>query len=194
MADDTKTAYRGLARVAFLARREDFQRLLDAGYPLRVIYEEHKAHLAMGYPQFTRYVGRYLQKARYARQPTNAGRAPPAPAESGRVAFLARREDFQRRLDAGYALRVIYEEHKHALGIGYPQFTRYVSRYLRKAGADRHPTEDGQAAPATAPTAVERAPTPPPEPPAKPAVIPTGRVSDVFVYDPTDAYTRDDLI
>jgi hypothetical protein len=193
MADNTQTAYRGLARVAFLARREDFQRLLDAGYPLRVIYEEHKAQLGIGYPQFTRYVGRYLRKPTYARQQTRDG--------SGRVAFLARREDFQRLLDAGHSLRAIYEEHKAQLGIGYPQFTKYVSRYLQKADHDRPQTRDGSGAPAPAasanvppPSTPQPAPAPPPEPGDKPAARPTSKPQKPFVWDPMAAHTREDLI
>lgn len=56
----------------------------------------------------------------------------------GRVAFLARVDDFRNLLDAGHPLRSIYNDHKDQLGIGYPQFTKYVSRYIRKAKDDGH--------------------------------------------------------
>ncbi|MGI4837305.1 MAG: TraK family protein [Janthinobacterium lividum] len=50
--------YRGAGRVVFLARLDDFRKLIDAGHPLRAIYDDYAEQLGIGYPQFTRYVGR----------------------------------------------------------------------------------------------------------------------------------------
>lgn len=60
MKDAVAKIHRGAGRVAFLARLETFKEMLTAGHPLKAIYDEHKQHLGIGYPQFTRYVNRYL--------------------------------------------------------------------------------------------------------------------------------------
>jgi len=92
MTDDTKKVHRGAGRVAFLARLADFQRLLDAGHPMRAIYDDHRNQLGIGYPQFTKYVGRYVRKADHDRHQTRSGQgeaaAPqttptPAPSSGG---------------------------------------------------------------------------------------------------------------
>lgn len=49
----------------------------------------------------------------------------------GRVAFLARIDDFRKLLEAGHSLLAIYEIHGDQLGISYSQFARYVATYLR---------------------------------------------------------------
>ena len=53
----------------------------------------------------------------------------------GRIAFIAHREKFKAQLEAGYPMRAIYDENKVELGIGYPQFTRYVARFI---GTEEH--------------------------------------------------------
>ncbi|NMZ00581.1 TraK family protein [Pseudomonas proteolytica] len=62
MTDGLKKVYRGAGRVAFLARLNDFRKLIDAGHPLRAIHDDCAEQLGIGYPQFTKYVGRYLRK------------------------------------------------------------------------------------------------------------------------------------
>ncbi|OOV93541.1 TraK family protein [Pseudomonas sp. MF4836] len=62
MTDGPKKVYRGAGRVAFLARLDDFRKLIDAGHPLRAIYDDYAEQLGIGYPQFTKYVGRYVRK------------------------------------------------------------------------------------------------------------------------------------
>lgn len=62
MTDRPKKVYRGAGRVAFLARLDDFRKLIDAGHPLRAIYDDYAEQLGIGYPQFTKYVGRYVRK------------------------------------------------------------------------------------------------------------------------------------
>lgn len=60
---EKQSARRGMGRVAFLANEEKFRSLIEAGYPLRSIYQDYAASLGIGYPQFTRYVNRYLLDA-----------------------------------------------------------------------------------------------------------------------------------
>lgn len=54
--------------------------------------------------------------------------------ESGqaRVAFLAKLDVIRADRDAGWALTTIYERHLAGV-VSYPQFTRYVRRYLPRA-------------------------------------------------------------
>jgi len=125
----------------------------------------------------------------------------------GRVAFLARLADFKRLLDAGHSMRSIYDDHKNQLGIGYSQFTKYVSRYVRKADHDRHQTGSGQGQAAS-----PQIPSPAPATSAGPAQQPTagsaGAASAVtspgqrpgkhgravFQHNPNSGNDRDDLI
>jgi hypothetical protein len=60
---ENRGARRGMGRVAFLANETKFRSLIEAGYPLLSIYQEHADVLGIGYPQFTRYVNRYLLDA-----------------------------------------------------------------------------------------------------------------------------------
>lgn len=52
---------RGAGRVGFLARRDEFAKLIEAGHPLRSIYNDHQDALDISYSQFTRYVTRYIR-------------------------------------------------------------------------------------------------------------------------------------
>lgn len=72
------------------------------------------------------------------------------PRGAGRVAFLARVEDFRKLVVAGHSILAIYQEHGKDLGISYSQFSRYVARYIRSPAShdqDR-PTLPFAAAPA----------------------------------------------
>lgn len=62
MTNEPKKISRGVARVAFLARLDDLCRLLDAGHSLRSIYNNFAEELGVGYPQFTKYVSKYIKK------------------------------------------------------------------------------------------------------------------------------------
>jgi hypothetical protein len=44
--------------------------------------------------------------------------------------FLALKPGIAEALKAGLKRRTLYEKHSDALGVGYPQFTRYVKRYI----------------------------------------------------------------
>ncbi|MGE4411070.1 MAG: TraK family protein [Sphingobium sp.] len=121
---------------------------------------------------------------------------------SGRVAFLARLADFQRLLDAGHPMRAIYDDYGDELGIGYPQFTKYVGRYVRKSDHDRH---ENQAPGGEVQTG--QSPSPPTqgegrnEPATKPggatsgaAAKPGTKPGDKFIHDANSGNNRDDLI
>jgi len=64
MADTSSKTPRGHGRVVFFAHLDVFRTLLAAGHPLRSIYADHREKLGIGYPQFTKYVGRYIKKAK----------------------------------------------------------------------------------------------------------------------------------
>ncbi|WP_158320255.1 MULTISPECIES: TraK family protein [Acidiphilium] len=51
---------------------------------------------------------------------------------NGRVAFLARREQFEKLLVAGHTQISLYECHANELGVTYSQFSRYVRTYILK--------------------------------------------------------------
>jgi hypothetical protein len=53
---------------------------------------------------------------------------------AGRVAFLARLEEYRALVAAGWPLTAIYDEQNVAgTGLSYSQFARYVARYIRPA-------------------------------------------------------------
>lgn len=83
MAENRGVRRRGMARVVFLANEAKFRSLVEAGYPLLSIYEDHAASLGIGYPQFTRYVKRYLGDAVLHQR---KGAPTPTPARSSVVA------------------------------------------------------------------------------------------------------------
>lgn len=63
----------GAGRVAFLARLDEFRGLIQAGWPVTVVYENHGGdNTGLSYSQFARYVGKYIRKStkRGAQQPT----------------------------------------------------------------------------------------------------------------------------
>ena len=87
MTDGPKKVYRGAGRVAFLARLDDFRKLIDAGHPLRAIYDDYAEQLGIGYPQFTKYVGRYVREEKDDGHQRNGGeqiaQPSPSPASTG---------------------------------------------------------------------------------------------------------------
>lgn len=53
----------GAGRVAFLAHLEEFRSLIQAGWPVTVVYENHGGKdTGLSYSQFARYVGKYIRK------------------------------------------------------------------------------------------------------------------------------------
>ena len=116
----------------------------------------------------------------------------------GRVAFLARLEDFRKLVDAGWPITSIYEDHGASTDLSYSQFVRYIGKYLRTPSTRNRGDEqpDAQPMPATTPETLfkqhvaSQLPKPNP-PPAKPVSAPKGRVA--FHHDPTSGNNRDDL-
>ncbi|HFG3220794.1 TPA: TraK family protein [Escherichia coli] len=87
MADEPKKVYRGAGRAAFLAHVDAFRELLDAGHPLRAIYDDYAERLGIGYPQFTKYVGKFIRKEKDDGHQRKGGEqiapANPSPASTG---------------------------------------------------------------------------------------------------------------
>lgn len=117
----------------------------------------------------------------------------------GRVAFLARLEEFRKLVDAGWPITSIYEDHGASTSLSYSQFVRYIGKYLRtpptRNRSDEHP--DSQPVPARTPQILSKQAVIPPEPnltssPATTASASKGRVA--FHHDPTSGNRRDDLI
>lgn len=77
MTHDTKKESRGAGRVAFLARRDDFARLLEQGHTRRSIYEAHKANLGFGYKYFVKCVTKYIGKPAHEQAKPDPQVSPP---------------------------------------------------------------------------------------------------------------------
>ena len=63
---------KGTARVAFLAHRAEIEAELEAGWPMKAVYQKRSEKLGMSYQQFARYVNSVIRAAQQS--------APPAPA------------------------------------------------------------------------------------------------------------------
>jgi hypothetical protein len=48
----------------------------------------------------------------------------------GRVSFLAHLESFKKEIQEGWSIQAVYERYADKLDISYPQFVRYVRRYI----------------------------------------------------------------
>lgn len=116
---------------------------------------------------------------------------------AGRVAFLARKDQFRDLLEAGHSQLAIYAEHGAALGISYSQFNRYIKQFLlNKDHKDEHQKE-GTAGNPTRPL-----PAPSGKPSATGGAIPAttakenqqGRVGGTFTHDPDSSKKRNHLI
>lgn len=110
---------------------------------------------------------------------------------AGRVAFLARLEEFRGLIQAGWPVTVIYENHGgDNTGLSYSQFTRYVGKYIRKPtkrGVQRARATD-ETQPATTPVLEQRQSTRPTQPSTMLKRQPG------FQHDPSSGNNRDDLI
>lgn len=85
MTKAPKKTLRGQGRVAFLARVEDFRKMVEAGHPLLGIYESNAGDLGISYSQFARYVAQYIRKESPSHEPRQQPHQPvaqPAPATS----------------------------------------------------------------------------------------------------------------
>lgn len=115
---------------------------------------------------------------------------------AGRVAFLARLEQFRELLAAGNEQRTIYDDFggEAELGISYSQFNRYVVRYITGAKDNEHQRKGirqiAPPIPSPAPTGAAggqaRGSSTPAEKP--------GQKRPGFQHNPNSGNDRDDLI
>jgi hypothetical protein len=72
---------KGVGRVAFIAHLVEITAELDAGWPIKAVYENRKERLGMSYAQFTRYVDQIVRHGRRTQvaPPTNPASSQPSP-------------------------------------------------------------------------------------------------------------------
>jgi len=113
------------------------------------------------------------------------------PTGAGRVAFLARLEEFRSLIQAGWPVTVVYENHGgDNTGLSYSQFARYVGKYIRT------PTKRGDQRPKVADETL-RSTTPLVEQTQSDATMQPSTMSKRqpgFRHDPSSGNNRDDLI
>jgi hypothetical protein len=71
---------KGVGRVAFIAHLAEITAELDAGWPIKAVYEKRKERLGMSYAQFTRYVDQIVRHGRRALIPPHPAPSQPTPA------------------------------------------------------------------------------------------------------------------
>lgn len=110
---------------------------------------------------------------------------------AGRVAFLARLDEFRSLIQAGWPVTVVYENHgEDNTGLSYSQFARYVGKYIRKParrGAQRPEVTD-EISPPTTPLVEQRLSGAPTQPSTM------SKRQPGFQHDPSSGNNRDDLI
>jgi hypothetical protein len=70
---------KGLGRVAFIAHLAEITAELDAGWPIKAVYENRKGRLGMSYAQFTRYVDQIVRHGRRVQVPPHPPPVRPPP-------------------------------------------------------------------------------------------------------------------
>ena len=118
----------------------------------------------------------------------------------GRVAFLAKLDNFRRLIEAGWPITLIYEDHGISTGLSYSQFARYIGKYVRTPPTRNRSTEQPNTQPAIEETSSEPLPQPlspspntsPERPPARAGSASKNRV--IFFHDPNSGNNRDDLM
>ena len=55
---------------------------------------------------------------------------------TGRVAFLARKDEIKERIDSGRTSMSVYREYQKQVDISYSQFARYVAKFIRSKPAE----------------------------------------------------------
>jgi hypothetical protein len=70
---------KGVGRVAFIAHLAAITAELDAGWPIKAVYENRKDRLGMSYAQFTRYVDQIIRRGRRTQAPPHATSVPSQP-------------------------------------------------------------------------------------------------------------------
>lgn len=76
-----RTRMKGFGRVAFIAHLAEITAELDAGWPIKAIYDNRKQRLGVSYVQFTRYVDQFIRRSRQAQAPTRRPTATSHPAQ-----------------------------------------------------------------------------------------------------------------
>ncbi len=79
--DEKSRKMRGQNLVPFLAHLEKVRPEIEAGWPIKAVYQRYEATLDMSYIQFTRYVNRYIKQnatAPKAKAPTLEQVTPPS--------------------------------------------------------------------------------------------------------------------
>jgi hypothetical protein len=72
---------KGVGRVAFIAHLAEITEELDAGWPIKAVYENLEERLGMSYAQFTRYVDQIVRRGRrtqFPSRPTSTPSQPPS--------------------------------------------------------------------------------------------------------------------
>lgn len=67
---------KGVGRVSFIAHLGEITAELDAGWPIKAIYEKRADALGLSYAQFARYVAEIVRRGRGTRVGSNPGGAP----------------------------------------------------------------------------------------------------------------------
>lgn len=98
---------------------------------------------------------------------------------AGRVAFMARLDTIRSEITQGVPLTGIYEQHRAALGIGYPSFVKLVGRYADDVRLTRRRPRSAGDEPRSAPFAAQASPASGPAPAPKPVPAkPEGSAAD----------------
>jgi hypothetical protein len=124
---------------------------------------------------------------------SNEASAKPKTRRNGKAKFLAALSAIKAEIAKGYTLAAIHTNYASSLGIGYPQFTRYVSRYISREAKSREKSGENAT---VAPRSENRQPVRAPDAASArrhggPIVTPA-TTSKKFVFDPTAAHTRKD--
>lgn len=61
-ASPDRRPMKGIGRVTFMTHLADITAALDAGWPVKAVYESHRDRLGISYPQFARYVARIVRR------------------------------------------------------------------------------------------------------------------------------------
>lgn len=120
----------------------------------------------------------------------------------GRVAFLAKLDEFRRLIEAGWSITLIYEDRGISTGLSYSQFARYIGKYVRTPPTRNRSTEQPNTQPAMEETSSEPLPPPlspsaspntnPERPPARAGSASKNRA--IFFHDPNSGNNLDDLM
>lgn len=115
---------------------------------------------------------------------------------AGRVAFLARLEQFRELLAAGNEQRTIYDNFggEAELGISYSQFNRYVIRYITGAKDDGHQRKGGGQSTPPSPSTVAAGAAEGPTRSSGTSAEKHSQKRPGFQHNPNSGNDRDDLI